>query len=360
MINFNLKIDNEILKDYKKTKSGFLFLINGIDRNMRFISKNCSIVIGCDKCNFETKLKNLQQLISLNKPYLCRTCRSSGVNNGMYNKKHKTETILKLIKLNSGENNHFYGKKHSELSKNKQSKSKIGMYIGEKNPMYGKSVLDVWVEKYGIDEAIKKFEIMVEKQKLATIGEKNPMYGKSVLDVWVEKYGIDEAIKLHKKWILNIKDSLKLFYQSGDGYIIKDKISKFMKNRLITDEHRKNLRISQLKYISKKLALNGNKMVPHFNIYACEVFDKISELKNINIQHALNGGEFYIQELGYWVDGYDEKNNVVYEYYEHEHNKKIKRDLIRENEIKSYLNCDFKIIKEGFENEFLKSIINEI
>jgi hypothetical protein len=63
MINFKLKIDNSIIKKYKKTKSGFLFSINGVDRNMRFISKNCLMVIGCEKCNCETKLKNLQQLI---------------------------------------------------------------------------------------------------------------------------------------------------------------------------------------------------------------------------------------------------------------------------------------------------------
>jgi len=357
MINFKLKIDNSIIKKYKKTKSGFLFSINGVDRNMRFISKNCLMVIGCEKCNCETKLKNLQQLISLNKPYLCRSCRSFGVNNGMYNKKHKPETILKLIKINSGENNHFYGKKHSDLSKYKQSQSKVGMYSGKNNPMYGKSVLDIWIKKYGIDDALKRFEKMVEKQKLMSSGEKNSMYGKSVLDIWVEKYGIEEANNLYDKWILNIKSSLNSLYQGENGNIIKEKISKSLKNRLVTDEHRKNLRISQLNYISKKLKLNGNKMVPHFNIYACGLFDKISELKNVNIQHALNGGEFYIKDLGYWVDGYDEKNNVVYEYYEHEHNKKIERDLIRENEIKLHLNCDFKIIKEGFEDEFLKNII---
>ena len=44
-----------------------------------------------------------------------------------------------------------------------------------------------------------------------------------------------------------------------------------------------------------------------------ESLDKISEEKNVKIQHAMNGGEYYIKELGYWLDGYDIENNVVYE-----------------------------------------------
>lgn len=87
----------------------------------------------------------------------------------------------------------------------------------------------------------------------------------------------------------------------------------------------------------------GEFCIPNFNKNACELFDKISTEKNINIKHALNGGEFHIKELGYWVDGYDEINNVVYEYYERPHFYKgqlRKRDLNREQEIKKKLNCE--------------------
>ena len=83
-------------------------------------------------------------------------------------------------------------------------------YSGSNNPMYGKSVYDVWVEKYGKEEADRRFEIQKNKTK-NTInsfskekkdainakkglkGNKNGMYGKSVYDVWVEKYGKEEA-----------------------------------------------------------------------------------------------------------------------------------------------------------------------
>jgi len=68
-----------------------------------------------------------------------------------------------------------------------------------------------------------------------------------------------------------------------------------------------------------------------------------------NIQHAENGGEFYIKELGYWLDGYDIKNNICYEWDEESHyvNGRLKnKDIRRENEIISLLDCDFHRIRE--------------
>jgi len=53
----------------------------------------------------------------------------------------------------------------------------------------------------------------------------------------------------------------------------------------------------------------------------------------------------YLKELGYWVDGYDIKNNVVYKYDEKYHKYQKEKDLVRENEIKSFLNCKIVRIK---------------
>jgi len=106
-------------------------------------------------------------------------------------------------------------------------------------------------------------------------------------------------------------------------------------------------RILILKKINNNLK-NGYQITPNFNPKACKIFDKISEKKNVHIQHAMNGGEYYIKELGYWIDGYDIENNIVYEYDEkyHESKKQKEKDLIRENEIKSFLKCKFIRIKE--------------
>ncbi|MFW6219773.1 MAG: hypothetical protein ACOC1O_01620 [bacterium] len=62
-------------------------------------------------------------------------------------------------------------------------------------------------------------------------------------------------------------------------------------------------------------------------------------------QHAENGGEYYIEHLGYFVDGYDIDNNVVIEYDEKYHfdiNGNLKdKDKLRQKEIIEYLKCKF-------------------
>jgi hypothetical protein len=74
------------------------------------------------------------------------------------------------------------------------------------------------------------------------------------------------------------------------------------------------------------------------------------EENNIFIQHALNGGEYYIKDLGYWVDGYDEENNTVYEWdeeYHHYVNGELsEKDIKRQLEIEEFLKCRFIRIRE--------------
>lgn len=103
----------------------------------------------------------------------------------------------------------------------------------------------------------------------------------------------------------------------------------------------------------KELEINffkGYQVIPNYNPKGCELFDKISKEKGIYIQHAMNGGEYYIKELGYWVDGYDKENNIVYEYDEKRHfsckNKYIEKDIKRQKEITNFLKCKFIRIKD--------------
>ncbi|MCK9445521.1 hypothetical protein M0Q50_01340 [bacterium] len=99
-------------------------------------------------------------------------------------------------------------------------------------------------------------------------------------------------------------------------------------------------RLKRIKNIEDNKS-NGYQIIPNFNKDACEIFDYISLEKGIHIQHAMNGGEYYIKELGYWLDGYDKENNIVYEFDEKYHEYKKEKDLIRQKEIEHYLNCEF-------------------
>jgi len=85
---------------------------------------------------------------------------------------------------------------------------------------------------------------------------------------------------------------------------------------------------------------------PIFNPKACEIIENYGVENGYNFQHALNGGEFRVKPLNYFVDGYDKDKNVVIEYYEKHHlsPKQKTIDKKRREEIIKTLNCKFIIL----------------
>jgi hypothetical protein len=85
--------------------------------------------------------------------------------------------------------------------------------------------------------------------------------------------------------------------------------------------------------------------LPNYNPDACRIIDEYGKHHGYNFQHAENGGEFYIKELGYYVDGYDREKNAVIEVDEKHHldnNGKLnENDIIRQKKIENLLKCEF-------------------
>jgi hypothetical protein len=98
-----------------------------------------------------------------------------------------------------------------------------------------------------------------------------------------------------------------------------------------TPETRHKIRMAKI----KQLEFTHGQISPAYNPTACRYFDWLAEHTGTHIQHAENGGEFYIKELGYWVDDYDAENNVVYEFDEryHQSERQHLRDIQRQAEI---------------------------
>ena len=91
---------------------------------------------------------------------------------------------------------------------------------------------------------------------------------------------------------------------------------------------------------------NGGQMKPNYNVSSIPIIEaKANELGITDLQHAENGGEFYIKELGYWVDGYSKEKNIVIEFDEKNHKYQIEKDTQRQNEITEFLNCEFIRLK---------------
>jgi len=120
----------------------------------------------------------------------------------------------------------------------------------------------------------------------------------------------------------------------------KQKIIDGNKQRLVSNESKRKMRLSRIAYI-EKIRLKGGKLTPRFSIRACEYFDSINKENDWKLQHGLNGGEVYVKDLGYWVDAYDKDKNIVIEYDEGHHNRQKENDIRQMNEIKEYLKCRF-------------------
>ena len=113
----------------------------------------------------------------------------------------------------------------------------------------------------------------------------------------------------------------------------------------------KTLRKMRLSAISRIRSAKGQ-AAPRYNERSIPLIEEVGRKFGYSFKHAENGGEYFIKELGYWVDGYDESTNTVLEIYERFHFKKGKvreKDKKRQKEIEEYLTE-----KRGIPCTFLK------
>lgn len=159
----------------------------------------------CPECQLEITYKNKRsQYEASKKNSKCKAC-------GYKNAKHHSR---------SGINNPFYGKKHSKEYLDRQVQSNLG----ENNPMFGRSIYDIWVEKYGIDEANTKLATLKEKQSANNTGSKNKMYGRPTPEKagngwsgWYKKWFFRSLREL--SYVINFLEKDNLEWKSCEGLI---------------------------------------------------------------------------------------------------------------------------------------------
>jgi hypothetical protein len=198
----------------------------------------------CDKDIYHTSKYNRNAADKKKTP--CGSCSSVEKNKKYGNNKKFIERYA-TFGNNTGELNSFYGKKHSQLTinklqqvdksytKTKEFRQKISKATkGKKNPMYGKSYYNIWVEKYGKEEADRRQKIKKEKNSIASRGKRNPMYGKrspngsgNGWSGWYKgwffrslkelSYMIKEIEKKNKKWRTAETKDLRIKYIDYKG-----------------------------------------------------------------------------------------------------------------------------------------------
>lgn len=172
------------------------------------------------------------------------------------------------------------------------------------------------------------------------------------------------SVKFGKKQNEEVKEKLRKT-RLGRKMHPHTKIALYISNKgkPLTDKRKQNISNAQLNHPNKK-EINRKKrlatikrlqnqygiLFPNFNKKACEYFQWLNMWNGWNGQYAVNGGEYFIKDLGYWVDYYEPKENVVIEWDESTHynvdNQLKKRDNDRMIEIKAHLKCRFMRFNE--------------
>ena len=202
------------------------------------------------------------------------------------------------------------GERHSEESKRKMSEAKLG------NPRS--------------EETKRK----IRENHVDNSGRNHGMFGKHHSGEIKRQISIAGLGRIHSE---ETKRKIGVANSGKNNYW-------FGKHRRLSDETCKKLRLATIAYI-EKVKCNGGQLTPMYNINACKLIEEYGQLHGYNFQHAENGGEYYIKELGYFVDGYDKEKNVVIEYYEKRHKKTVNRDERRQKEIEDFLGCNFVILR---------------
>jgi hypothetical protein len=128
----------------------------------------------CPQCKKELIHKNKASWkYSMSKKKICLSCSCK---NKCKTEEQKKQMASRLGGPKNGKDNPFYGKTHSDKTK-KILAEKCG-HKGNENGMYGRAYHDVWIEKYGKEEADRREVARSKKMSMATSGENNPMYGK--------------------------------------------------------------------------------------------------------------------------------------------------------------------------------------
>lgn len=245
----------------------------------------------------------------------CPSCNQIIVYSSIYKKKRAEEgnSLCRLCsnKKRKGENHPMFGKcspfknkKHTEESKKLISENHIDV-SGENNPMYG---------------------------------TKGGMHGKKHTNISKNKIGLK-----HKNKIVS-EETKKKISESKINYFKNNK--SHTKGKKHSPEAKLKMRLSAIQRI-KIAKFNGNQFYPSYNKSSIDILEKYAIENDLKLNHAENGGEIYIKELGYWVDAYDLEKNVVVEFFEENHKYRIEKDEIRMKEIINFLGCEFVIINEN-------------
>ncbi len=138
----------------------------------------------------------------------------------------------------------------------------------------------------------------------------------------------------------------------GEAHIGKSSWNKGIPH---SEETKRKIRLSTIKRIEE----NNGICWPNYNKTACEYFKRFDVTNNTQGRYAVyGGGEFKIEELGYWLDYFNSNLMLIMEWDEENHfdsNGNLReKDIQRQKEIQEfYPDFEFIRLKQGDYSGFL-------
>lgn len=234
----------------------------------------------------------------------------------------------------------------NETQSRKQRKSNVEITKEMLINNYPKLSITEIGKKYGASNSyiytlLKKFNISIMK---------NGYFQKKKCENKNDKIKNITKELLFEKYIINEKPAHKIGEEFGvDKNFIYRKLNEFAIKKRSKKESFNTIKHKELKkaILIKNIGSDLTNFKPNYNKESIKILKEFGLKHGLKLQHAENGGEFFIEKYSYWVDGYDEEKNIIVEYYENAHKYKNDYDKKRIENIKNLLNCKVYIIHEN-------------
>lgn len=295
-------------------------------------------VRNCPKCDKELKTTNkyyFNKAVLSNSP--CLSCSQKGK---VFSEEHREKLKQNHADIR-GDKNPFYKKKHSDETKKKisitrkeqLSSEEVRKSISERqreyykthdNPFKGKkhseetkNNLSQMTQTRMQDESVR--ELLSEKSKEWHKYNENPFKGKQHTD------------ESKKQMSIRHKEHYKKFQHPWLG----------KKHNTESIQKMREKAIERIKRV-------GLPFHPPYNPISIPIIESYGKENGYTFRHAENGGEYKVPNTSFFVDGYDEKNNVVIEFDERRHRmgRNPHIDKWRQDKIGEILKCKFIRIYE--------------
>ncbi len=219
------------------------------------------------------------------------------------------------------------GKKLTPAQKEKWREVKLGV----KRP---KQVLEkAWATRRM--NGWKKSKETIERHRQSLLGKKHSEKTKERMRIKRLGFKVSEETKE------KISKANKGMKRTED---FRKLISEYAKKRIISELTKTKIRIALIDRIKKQYA-EDLPIFPFIGTNETEILDQLEKEFNIELER-----QYPVD--GYFIDGYDKKNNIAYEVEEGYHISRkgqIEKDKKRAEYITNKLNCDFVRI-EDYEN----------